>query len=697
MKKRLLNYSFDASAKSIAFTTPVIKEGFLLITNATDNIVIFNFADPNKNGEVVDGDTLILTYDTTSMDDSDKLQIWYDDGSILSVDNLNKFPNLLQNSAFNFYSEIGGFDGWEYLGEDTEGRERQCVDSDFTNNYYFVNNKMLNIFGGNVPTDYGLQRVLKGLLPNKKYYVQFASYRNSENFQIYLRTVGAETELNKLFSGDANPAVLSGFFVTDAQGSDVTLQIVIPEGESAIAKITQIIVSESDAVWSPHILDILAVDSKTFSTYINKSLSDIYDKLSTVGISGSVSILAISAGDNNIGNVDVVTLPSIPAGTNAIGKLVANDGVDIGDVTINNTADIKITLDNETVVLGTGTSAIGKLIANSGIDIGDVTINNANGANAVNIQDGGNSITVDTALDATVYITGDAVVKSVGVGGNASGKFYSFTVDTDGHQQVDVLTVPTITVNTHAVTVASGGIASGSIASGAVASGAVVDGAIVTLGAKTDAKNTATDATSVSIMQVLKEISYMAQNPASVAVTNAGTFAVQASSAGDVAHDAQDAGNPVKMGAKAYEMDGTAPMTAPAELDRVNIISDRIGRVFVETGHPYSWSFATATNTWHHDETSAQTDHEIVPAVANYAIFITDVIISNGATAGSIILEDDTASGKAQRIGKIYLGINGGAVINLKTPIKCTVGKNLGFTSTSMTTHSVTVLGYYGV
>lgn len=42
-----------------------------------------------------------------------------------------------------------------------------------------------------------------------------------------------------------------------------------------------------------------------------------------------------------------------------------------------------------------------------------------------------------------------------------------------------------------------------------------------TIGDKTDAKNTATDSTSVTLMQVLKQISYMAQNPASVAVTNA--------------------------------------------------------------------------------------------------------------------------------------------------------------------------------
>lgn len=48
------------------------------------------------------------------------------------------------------------------------------------------------------------------------------------------------------------------------------------------------------------------------------------------------------------------------------------------------------------------------LAANSGVDIGDVTINNAVGAAAVNIQDGGNSITVDgtVAVSGSVAVTG---------------------------------------------------------------------------------------------------------------------------------------------------------------------------------------------------------------------------------------------------------------------------------------------------
>jgi|GEM_PF-6518573 len=51
-----------------------------------------------------------------------------------------------------------------------------------------------------------------------------------------------------------------------------------------------------------------------------------------------------------------------------------------------------------TVGLSAGTNGIGKLTSNDGVDIGDVTINNASGASAVNIQDGGNSITVDGSV-----------------------------------------------------------------------------------------------------------------------------------------------------------------------------------------------------------------------------------------------------------------------------------------------------------
>lgn len=190
----------------------------------------------------------------------------------------------------------------------------------------------------------------------------------------------------------------------------------------------------------------------------------------------------------------VTVVAALPAGTSAIGKLAANDGVDIGDVTINNaslaatqsgawsitdvsgtislptgaataakqpalgtagtaSADVitvqgiasmtALKVDGSAVTqpvsgtvsagqsgtwnIGTvtavtaisnalpaGSNAIGKLAVNDGVDIGDVTINNASGASAVNIQDGGNSITVDgtVAVSGTVTVAAHAVTNA---------------------------------------------------------------------------------------------------------------------------------------------------------------------------------------------------------------------------------------------------------------------------------------------
>jgi hypothetical protein len=83
MAKSLITaYTFDASEKKVTFTgiNPISLASILLITNVTDNIIIYNFADPTLGGTVATN-VLTLTFATTSMDDTDKLQIWYDDGA----------------------------------------------------------------------------------------------------------------------------------------------------------------------------------------------------------------------------------------------------------------------------------------------------------------------------------------------------------------------------------------------------------------------------------------------------------------------------------------------------------------------------------------------------------------------------------------------------------------------------------------
>lgn len=97
--------------------------------------------------------------------------------------------------------------------------------------------------------------------------------------------------------------------------------------------------------------------------------------------------------------------------TQILGELQAIDnklvsGNDIGDVTVNNAAGAaavniqdggnSITVDGLVEAKQNGIWVLG---ANSGVDIGDVTINNTAGAGAVNIQDGGNSITVDGTVN----------------------------------------------------------------------------------------------------------------------------------------------------------------------------------------------------------------------------------------------------------------------------------------------------------
>jgi hypothetical protein len=158
-----------------------------------------------------------------------------------------------------------------------------------------------------------------------------------------------------------------------------------------------------------------------------------------------------------------------------------------------------------------------------------------------------------------------------------------------------------------------------------------------------------------------------------------------ASVSGDVAHDSVDAGEPVKVGYKAYELDGTAPQTAVAEADRVNAISDLVGRQYVATEHPRFWHVSA-------DYASAQTNASIKAAPgAGLALYITDISISNGATAGNITLLDGSGG---TVLYEIYPGINGGAVMNLKNPIKLTDNTALCITSSTVTTHSVFVSGF---
>ena len=93
-----------------------------------------------------------------------------------------------------------------------------------------------------------------------------------------------------------------------------------------------------------------------------------------------IDVLSITAGDNNIGNVDIAS--ALPAGSNTIGvvDLGSTDNAVLDAIAASLALlDNSISSGNELQVdivasLPAGSAAIGKLAANSGVDIGDVDV-----------------------------------------------------------------------------------------------------------------------------------------------------------------------------------------------------------------------------------------------------------------------------------------------------------------------------------
>lgn len=182
------------------------------------------------------------------------------------------------------------------------------------------------------------------------------------------------------------------------------------------------------------------------------------------------------------------------------------------------------------------------------------------------------------------------------------------------------------------------------------------------------------------------------------AVTNAGTFATQESgallTAAQLIDDtvfADDAA--VTLGTSkgnittgvAVQTDGTDPTAVSAEGDAAALRTDMNRILLVNQTHPRFWHVSA-------DYASAQTNASVKAAPgAGLSLYITDLTISNGATAGNITLLDGSGG---TVLYEVYPAINGGAVLSLRSPIKLTANTALCLTSTSCTTHSIFVSGY---
>ena len=197
---------------------------------------------------------------------------------------------------------------------------------------------------------------------------------------------------------------------------------------------------------------------------------------STITVSGTVTLGAgtaafgkLSANSGvDIGDVDVTSLPALPAGTNSIGtvilgagtaafgKLSANSGVDIGDVDVTSLPSIPAGTNSiGTVILGAGTAAFGKLSANSGVDIGDVTLNAGTAVIGKLAANSGVDIGDVTLNAGTAEIgklaAGTASIGTVGLnaGSNAIGKLAANSGVDIG--DVDVTSLPALPAGTNSI------------------------------------------------------------------------------------------------------------------------------------------------------------------------------------------------------------------------------------------------------
>jgi hypothetical protein len=161
------------------------------------------------------------------------------------------------------------------------------------------------------------------------------------------------------------------------------------------------------------------------------------DPALVVAISPNNTVAATQSGTWNVTNVSgTVSLP-----TGAATSAAQTDKSQFTKLT-DGTDTALITAAGEQNVIAT---------AQPGVDIGDVTINNASGASAVNIQDGGNSITVDQPTGTNLHTVIDSgTITTVGAVTNITNAIPVNTTTTSTHSNVanSITSVTLLSLNT---------------------------------------------------------------------------------------------------------------------------------------------------------------------------------------------------------------------------------------------------------
>ena len=325
-------YVFDASAKTVAITLSsagtVRLENLKLIINQTDNVIIFSSTNTAKQATLA-GSTFTLEYDTTTMDDTDALKIIYYDQDYTQAVSVSGV-----STAANQSTEIG------HLANIVTAV--QVLDNFISGSRGLV-------------TEDNSAAILAKLIA--------APSTEAKQDTIISHIDGLETAFTTLNAKDFATQTTLASVLTAAQaiqaaaeildnaisGSEMQVDVVtLPSGLATSANQATIIGHIDNVETLLNAIGTLLSGTLTISgaitgsvtanagTNLNTSalaleatLQSVKTAVETIdnAISGNemqvdvITLPALPAGTNNIGDVDVLTLPAIPAGTNTIGAV----------------------------------------------------------------------------------------------------------------------------------------------------------------------------------------------------------------------------------------------------------------------------------------------------------------------------------------------------------------------------------------
>lgn len=348
MKVLVTNYTFNAATRAITFTDyagpGITLERIFVVSNVTDGLLIFNFADAGVTGTVATN-VLTLAYDTTSMSNTDKLCIIYDDpavttqavsGTVTANAGTNLNTSALATSA----------------KQDTLLTELQ-LKADLT--------ETQPVSLASVPT-----HAVTGPLTD----VELRATPVPVSGTVTASGPLTDTQLR------ATPVPVSGTVTANAGTGTFTVSGTVtanagtgpfPVSDNAgsltvdAPVATPVATRLSDgAAFLTTTGGRLAVDASGVAVPVTDNGGSLTVDYATTGsgtATGAVRVELPTNGTGVIATVGAVTAitNALPTGANAIGKLAENSGVDIGDVDVTTVG---------TITPGTAATSLGKAVDN---------------------------------------------------------------------------------------------------------------------------------------------------------------------------------------------------------------------------------------------------------------------------------------------------------------------------------------------